>query len=165
MGPIWRSAYIALGSNLEHPQLRVAEAFSRLESLPGTRVELRSPLYLSRPLGPQDQPDFVNAVAGVLTQLGPRDLLEALLDIERAMGRIRLQRWGPRIVDLDLVWLTGAAMDEPGLTLPHPGVSDRNFVLYPLCDIAPQLRIPGLGRVADLKSRVNGGGISVLPPS
>jgi 2-amino-4-hydroxy-6-hydroxymethyldihydropteridine diphosphokinase len=138
------------------------EAFARLSTLRETRLELRSRLYLTRPMGPQDQPNFVNAVAGVLTHLNARELLDALLAIERAMGRNRQVRWGPRIVDLDLLWMTGAPIDEPGLTLPHPGVSERNFVLYPLNDIAPTLLIPGHGRVANLKSRVDGNGISVL---
>ncbi len=158
----WRAAYVAVGSNLDQPQRRLLEAFERLAGLRETRLELRSPLYLTRPMGPQDQPDFVNAVAGVLTRLGPRELLEELLAVERAMGRDRQERWGPRIIDLDLVWMTGEPVDEPGLTLPHPGVSERNFVLYPLCDIAPTLLIPGHGRVVDLKARVSGEGISVL---
>jgi 2-amino-4-hydroxy-6-hydroxymethyldihydropteridine diphosphokinase len=85
-----------------------------------------------------------------------------LLAIEHAVGRERRQRWGPRVLDLDLVWMTGAATDEPGLTLPHPGVSVRNFVLYPLCDIAPTLTLPGHGVVADLKSRVGGHGLAVV---
>lgn len=138
------------------------EAFDRLSALRETRLEIRSRVYLTRPMGRQDQPDFANAVAGVLTLLPARKLLDALLDIERAMGRDRQERWGPRIVDLDLLWMTGEPIHEPGLELPHPGVSERNFVLYPLCDIAPTLLIPGHGRVVDLKSRVNGDGISVL---
>jgi 2-amino-4-hydroxy-6-hydroxymethyldihydropteridine diphosphokinase len=162
MGPLWRSAYVALGSNLNHPCERVMEAFERLCTLRETRLELRSRIYLTRPMGPQDQPNFANAVGGVLTHLTARQLLDALLDIERAMGRNRQERWGPRIVDLDLIWMTGAPIDEPGLKLPHPGVSERNFVLYPLCDIAPTLLIPGHGRVVNLKSRVDGDGISVL---
>jgi 2-amino-4-hydroxy-6-hydroxymethyldihydropteridine diphosphokinase len=84
------------------------------------------------------------------------------LEVEAGRERERGQRWGPRVLDLDLLWMIGAAIDEPGLTLPHPGVSQRNFVLYPLCDIAPTLTIPGHGRVADLKSRVGGDGISIL---
>jgi 2-amino-4-hydroxy-6-hydroxymethyldihydropteridine diphosphokinase len=153
---------VALGSNLNHPRERVLEAFERVSALRGTRLELKSRMYLTQPLGPQDQPNFVNAVGGVLTLLGARELLDALLDIERAMGRNRQARWGPRIIDLDLLWMTGAAVDEPGLKLPHPGVSERNFVLYPLSDIAPRLLIPGHGRVVDLKSHVTGSGISVL---
>jgi 2-amino-4-hydroxy-6-hydroxymethyldihydropteridine diphosphokinase len=160
--PLWRPAYVALGSNLNQPQERVIDAFEQLAALQGTRVELRSRLYLTRPMGPQDQPNFVNAAAGLLTRLARRELLDALLGIERAMGRDRQERWGPRIIDLDLVWMTGETIDEPGLTLPHPGVSERNFVLYPLSDIAPTLHIPGHGKVIDLKTRVGGDGISVL---
>jgi 2-amino-4-hydroxy-6-hydroxymethyldihydropteridine diphosphokinase len=160
--PLWRPAYVAVGSNLNQPQARVIAAFERLATLRETRVEIRSRLYLTRPMGPQDQPDFVNAAAGLLTRLAPRELLDALLGIEHAMGRDRQERWGPRIIDLDLLWMIGEAIDEPGLKLPHPGVSERNFVLYPLCDIAPTLRIPGHGRAVDLKARVSGDGISVL---
>ena len=161
-GSSWRPAYVAVGSNLNQPRRQIGDAFERLAALPDTRLELRSRIYLTRPMGPQDQPDFVNAAAGLLTRLGARGLLDALLAIELAMGRRRQERWGPRIVDLDLVWMHGEVIDEPGLTLPHPGVSERNFVLYPLSDIAPTLLIPGHGRVLDLKSRVGGGGISVL---
>ncbi len=153
---------MAVGSNLNEPLRRVDDAFERLASLALTRVELRSRSYLTRPMGPQDQPDFVNAAAGLLTQLGARELLDALLGIERAMGRDRQEHWGPRIIDLDLLWVHGGVIDEPGLTLPHPGISERNFVLYPLCDIAPTLMIPGHGRVAELKARVGGAGVSVL---
>ena len=159
---VWQPAYIAVGSNLNQPAERVVDAFERLAGLHETRVELRSRLYQARPMGPQDQPNFVNAMAGLLTRLAARELLDELLGIERAMGRDRQERWGPRIIDLDLVWMIGETIDEPGLTLPHPGVSERNFVLYPLCDIAPTLLIPGHGRVVDLKARVNVDGISVL---
>lgn len=136
----------------------------RLAAARDIRVELKSRLYLTEPMGPQDQPRFVNAVVGLLTRLTARELLETLLGTEHAMGRNRRDRWGPRIIDLDLVWMTGEVLDEPGLKVPHPGVSERNFVLYPLCDIAPTLIIPGHGRVADLKARVSGEGISVLEP-
>ncbi len=122
----------------------------------------RSRLYRTRPLGPQDQPDFVNAAAGLLTQLTARQLLEGLLRIEQAMGRERQERWGPRVIDLDLIWMPGETVDEPGLTLPHPGVSSRNFVLYPLADIAPTLAIPGHGKVSELLRTVGDDGMSVL---
>jgi 2-amino-4-hydroxy-6-hydroxymethyldihydropteridine diphosphokinase len=161
-GSSWRPAYVAVGSNLNQPLRQVGDAFERLAALPDTRLELRSRIYLTQPMGPQDQPDYVNAAAGLLTQLGARELLDALLAIERSMGRRRRERWGPRIIDLDLIWMHGARSGEPGLTLPHPGVSERNFVLYPLADIAPTLMIPGHGRVLTLKSRVGAGGISVL---
>jgi len=162
MSPLWRPAYVAIGSNLSHPRERVLEAFERIAALPATRLELRSRLYRSRPLGPQDQPYFVNAAAGVSTELSARELLDALLGVERAMGRDRHERWGPRIIDLDLVWMQGAAVEEPGLSVPHPGVSTRNFVLYPLADIAPMLEIPERGRVLDLKLRAGDDGISLL---
>jgi 2-amino-4-hydroxy-6-hydroxymethyldihydropteridine diphosphokinase len=115
-------------------------------------------------MGPQDQPDFVNAAAGLLTQVGARELLEQLLGIEQAMGRNRQERWGPRVIDLDLIWMPGETIDEPGLTLPHPGVSMRNFVLYPLADIAPTLAIPGHGHVSELLRRAGDEGISVMEP-
>jgi 2-amino-4-hydroxy-6-hydroxymethyldihydropteridine diphosphokinase len=162
MDSLWRPAYVAVGSNLDSPRDRVLEAFERLSQLPAACSVLRSRLYLSRPLGPQAQPQFVNAVLGLLTQLAPQDLLSELLAIERLMGRERKERWGPRVIDLDLLWLVDSAVDLPALTLPHPGVSTRNFVLYPLADIAPTLNIPGLGPVLALKSRVGDEGISVL---
>jgi len=164
MEAIWRPAYVAIGSNLNNPRERVQEAYERIRTLPETRLELRSRLYLTRPMGPQDQPDFVNAVVGLVTQLSARALLDALLDIERGMGRERRERWGPRLIDLDLVWMVGAPSEESGPTLPHPGVSTRNFVLYPLNDIAPTLDIPGHGRVMDLKRLAGADGISVLEP-
>ena len=113
-------------------------------------------------MGPQDQPYYVNAAAGLLTQLSARELLGGLLRIETDMGRKRQERWGPRVIDLDLIWMVDAAVAEPGLTVPHPGVSIRNFVLYPLADIAPTIKIPEVGTVLDLKLQVGGDGISVL---
>ena len=162
MSTLWRPAYVAIGSNLELSARPRARGHGRLATLSAAHVLLRSRLYLSRPMGPQDQPDFVNAAVGLLTQLSPRELLGGLLDIERSMGRNRRERWGPRVIDLDLVWMVDAAVDEPGLSVPHPGVSIRNFVLYPLADIAPTIKIPGMGIVLDLKRKVGGDGISVL---
>jgi len=162
MSTLWRPAYVAIGSNLEHPRERVLEAMERLAALGAAHALLRSQLYLSRPMGPQDQPDYINAAVGLLTQHSPQEMLAGLLDIERSMGRSRRERWGPRVIDLDLVWMVDAAVDEPGLTVPHPGVSIRNFVLYPLADIAPTIKIPGIGTVLDLKLKVGGDGISVL---
>lgn len=158
----WRAAYVAIGSNLGHPRDRVAEACVHLGSLAQTRLEARSRLYRTRPMGPQDQPEFVNAAAGLVTRMSPHEILKALLKIEHRMGRIRERRWGPRVIDLDLVWMVGKTVDDPDLTLPHPGVSMRNFVLYPLSDIAPTLDIPGHGRVLDLKLGLGGDGISLL---
>jgi 2-amino-4-hydroxy-6-hydroxymethyldihydropteridine diphosphokinase len=162
MSTLWRPAYVAIGSNLELPRERVLEAMQRMAALGAPNTLLRSQLYLSRPMGPKDQPDFINAAVGLLTQHSPQEMLASLLDIERSMGRSRRERWGPRVIDLDLVWMVDAAVDEPGLTVPHPGVSIRNFVLYPLADIAPTIKIPGIGTVLDLKLKVGGDGISVL---
>lgn len=162
MALLWRPAYVGIGSNLQSPRDRVLEAIERMSTLDATRVVLRSQLYLTRPMGPKEQPDFVNAAVGLLTQLAARDLLTELLGIERSMGRDRQERWGPRVIDLDLLWMVDSAIDEPGLTVPHPGVSMRNFVLYPLADIAPTIKIPGNGKVLDLKRDVGGDGISVL---
>jgi len=162
MDALWRPAYVGIGSNLAAPKLRVLEAFQRLGAWPAVNSLQRSRLYLSAPMGPRDQPQYVNAAAGFLTQLDARQLLAGLLGIEQSMGRDRGERWGPRIIDLDLLWMVDATVDEPGLTVPHPGVSMRNFVLYPLIDIAPALNIPGVGNVQGLLQSVGAGGISVL---
>jgi 2-amino-4-hydroxy-6-hydroxymethyldihydropteridine diphosphokinase len=169
MTSLWRPAYVAIGSNLNDPRARVCEAYERLAALPATLSVRRSRLYGTQPMGPQDQPDFVNAAAGLLSQLTARELLEGLQRIEAAMGRTRQVHWGPRVIDLDLVWMVGEAIGEaesmlrgPGLTLPHPGVSTRNFVLYPLADIAPTLAIPGHGNVLELLRRAGDVGITVL---
>ena len=162
MTSLWRPAYVAIGSNLNHPEARVHEAYERLAALPATISVRRSRLYRTRPMGPQDQPDFVNAAAGLLSQSSARELLAGLLRIEADMGRDRQERWGPRVIDLDLIWMPGETIDEPGLTLPHPGVSSRNFVLYPLADIAPTLEIPGHGNVSELLRAVGDDGMSVL---
>ncbi len=152
---IWQPAYIGLGSNLQDPSSQVLRACAALERLPATRLVSRSPLYRSKPFGPVSQPDFINAVAGVLTQLDPRALLGELLALERAFGRpAERERWGPRIIDLDLLVHGREQRREPELTLPHPGIVERNFVLYPLGDLAPDLDVPGLGRVAELKGRL-----------
>jgi 2-amino-4-hydroxy-6-hydroxymethyldihydropteridine diphosphokinase len=162
MEALWYPAYVAIGSNLQAPRMQVLEAFERLSAWTAVNSLQRSRLYLSAPMGPQEQPPFVNAAAGFLTQLSARELLTGLIAIEHDMGRERRAHWGPRIIDLDLLWMVDAAIDEPGLTVPHPGVSMRNFVLYPLIDIAPSLYIPGLGNVQGLLQSVGAGGISVL---
>ena len=147
----WAPAYVGLGSNLQKPARQLDEAFDLLAEIPGTRVILRSSLYRSAAFGGIEQPDFVNAVAALLTTLGPPDFLAALLEIEKRQGRDRDgERWGPRVLDLDLLVYDGQVIDRPGLTVPHPGIAERNFVLLPLGEIAPDLVIPGLGRVANL---------------
>ena len=115
-------------------------------------------------MGPVAQPDYVNAVAGLLTRLEASDLLAALKVLERALGREEpVVRWGPRVIDLDLLMLGNDVHDAPGLQLPHQGMHERDFVLYPLAEFAPTLWIPGRGRVARLLSDARGGGLSPLP--
>lgn len=115
-------------------------------------------------MGPADQPDFINAVAGLLTRLAPRELLSALHGIEAAHGRRRRSddRWGPRPLDLDLLAHGDHVLAEPDLRLPHPGIGERNFVLLPLASIAPDLEIPGLGRVGTLAGRIGREGLVCL---
>jgi 2-amino-4-hydroxy-6-hydroxymethyldihydropteridine diphosphokinase len=160
---VWQPAYIGVGSNLQDPQARVLAAFAALARIADTRVILTSPLYTSPPFGPPAQPDYVNAVAGVLTQLGSGELLGQLRSIESRFGRPeRHEHWGPRVIDLDLLVFGRERRREPQLTLPHPGIVERNFVLYPLADIAPDLDVPGLGRVSELQRRVAPAGLQRL---
>jgi 2-amino-4-hydroxy-6-hydroxymethyldihydropteridine diphosphokinase len=158
----WQPAYVAIGSNQQEPRAQVARAFDALARLPDTRLVARSRLYVTQPFGPVAQDDFINAAAGLLTQLPPHALLEALRAIETSQGRVRTQRWGPRTLDLDLLVHGRARLADDVLTLPHPGIVERNFVLYPLADIAPQLDVPGMGRVADLAARIGDGGLRAL---
>ncbi len=161
--PRWTPAYIGLGSNLEGPRQQVERAFAALAGLPESLLVARSRLYRSRPLGPQDQPDFVNAAAGLLTRLAPEDLLARLKQLEATLGREQpIRRWGPRVIDFDLLLHGAEARATPVLTLPHPGLLERNWVLYPLQDIAPSLWVPGKGRVADLAASIGTDGIDVL---
>ena len=158
----WTPAYIGIGSNLSDPVAQVEAAFLALAAVPQTRLVLRSPLYRTQPFGPVPQDDYVNAVAGVLTGLTPHQLLTALRDIETAQGRQRSVRWGPRTLDLDLVVQGQQRCEDDTLTLPHPVIAERNFVLFPFADIAKDLHIPGVGRVAQLAARVSEQGISLL---
>ena len=160
---LWRPAYVGLGSNLSDPRRQVETAIEALAGIAGARLVHRSPLWRSRPMGPQDQPDFVNAAAGLLTTRAPRDFLVELQAIERRMGKAEPEvRWGPRLIDLDLLVVGGLQVNEPGLRLPHPGLHQRNFVLYPLSEIAAELWVPGLARVRTLRDRVSGEGIERL---
>jgi 2-amino-4-hydroxy-6-hydroxymethyldihydropteridine diphosphokinase len=152
-------AYVALGSNMGDPRAQVLRGFEALSALPHTQLLARSRCYRSAPWGMTDQPEFVNAVAELETTLAPRQLLDGLLDIERNAGRTREgARWGPRVLDLDLLLHGTAEFDEPGLNLPHPHLHERAFVLLPLADLAPELDVPGHGRVCDLLARVDAAG-------
>ncbi len=140
--------------------MQVRRALGALQTLPQTRLQRSSSLYGSKPFGPVAQPDYVNAVAVLLTQLEASRLLGALRAIEREFGRPACaERWGPRRIDLDLLLYAQLRLDGPELQLPHPGIAARNFVLYPLNEVAPELEIPGRGRVAELAARVSPEGI------
>lgn len=153
-------AFIGLGSNLADPLAQVRQALVELESIPGTRLSARSSLYRTSPVGLLDQPDFINAVASVQTTLSPPMLLAALLAIEGRHGRKRTIRNAQRTLDLDLLLYGEEVLDSDGLTLPHPRLHERAFVLAPLAEIAPGVLVPGQGRVVDLLARTDRGGVS-----
>jgi 2-amino-4-hydroxy-6-hydroxymethyldihydropteridine diphosphokinase len=156
-------AYVALGSNLGDSQQQLVDAIHALAALPRTRLLARSHLYRTPPWGVHDQPDFLNAVVVLETPLPPHDLLDAMLEIERAAGRERNgERWGPRTLDLDLLHVAGKTVNDERLSLPHPHISERAFVLLPLNELAPDLEIPGQGRVADLLRAVDTQGCELL---
>jgi 2-amino-4-hydroxy-6-hydroxymethyldihydropteridine diphosphokinase len=147
-------AYVGIGGNLDDPLSHVRRAFQALAALPASQCVARSPLYRSTPVGgPPDQPDYLNAVAALDTALSPDALLAALQKIESAQGRVRNVRWGPRTLDLDLLLYGALIRDDPRLTLPHPRLHERAFVLYPLYDLAPTLLLPGRGRLREWLER------------
>jgi 2-amino-4-hydroxy-6-hydroxymethyldihydropteridine diphosphokinase len=159
----WVPAYVALGSNLDDPPMQVERAFRALESLPDTRLVLRSRRYRSRPMGPVEQPDFVNAVAGLITQLDAPTLLRELRALETRLGRAApVVRWGPRRIDLDLLVHGSTRIHDESIAIPHPGIAERAFVLVPLCDISPSLVVPGIGRVSALLRRIDAGGLEPI---
>jgi 2-amino-4-hydroxy-6-hydroxymethyldihydropteridine diphosphokinase len=148
-------AYVALGSNLGDPRQQLLDAMDALSNLPDTRLLQRSRLYRTPPWGMLEQPPFINAAVELDTALSPHALLDALLAIEQHAGRVRAERNGPRTLDLDLLHVDGVQLDDPRLTLPHPRMAERAFVLLPLHDIAPTLRLPGQVTVAELLARLD----------
>lgn len=151
-----RDAYIGIGSNLDDPERQVRSAIVALEHLPESRIVRASRLFRTQPWGRTDQPAFVNAAALLSTRLEPRALLEALLGIERGHGRHRDgTRWGPRVLDLDILLYGDESIEEPGLEIPHPHIAERAFVLLPLADIDAGLLVPGKGRIVDLLQHVD----------
>jgi 2-amino-4-hydroxy-6-hydroxymethyldihydropteridine diphosphokinase len=161
--PLWQPAYVGLGSNLDDPAAHVRRALDELARIADTRLGAHSRLYRTPPLGPPDQPDYVNAVAALLTLHGPEALLELLNGIEKRHGRDRAgPKWGPRTLDLDLLVYGDRELSTERLVLPHPGAHERCFVLVPLAEIAPDVRIPGHGRVAKLAQACDAGSITPL---
>lgn len=167
MTPAPVQAFIGLGGNLGDVPAALRRALETLGALPGTRLMAASRVYRTPAWGVTDQPPFLNAAAAIRTQLPPAELLAALLDIERAVGRDRGRpdalRWGPRALDLDLLLYGEQVIDRPGLHVPHPHLHERAFVLVPLAEIAPDAMVPGHGRVADLLAGVDAAGIEALP--
>lgn len=154
------AAYVALGSNLGHPADHIERALHELDALPGTRLERASSVYRSAPVGYREQPDFLNAVARVESQLEPRPLLEELLAIERRHGRMREFPNAPRTLDLDLLLYGTRIVREAGLTVPHARMLERAFVLVPLVEIAPDVEIPGYGPARDALSKVDAASVA-----
>lgn len=144
--------FIGLGSNLANPQQQILSAIDDISVLPDTALRQQSSLYSSPPMGPQDQPDYINAVVSIDTGLSPHQLLDVLQQIEHQHGRIRQRHWGERTLDLDILLFADKVIEDERLTVPHPGIATRAFVVYPLAEIAPALKIPGLGQVADIKA-------------
>ncbi len=141
------TAFVALGANLGDPAATLRAAFGALANLPESRLVHCSSLYRTAPVGILDQPEFVNAVAELATTLAPEALLDGLLEIEQRFGRVRAEKNGPRTLDLDLLLYNDQFVDLPRLTLPHPRLHLRAFVLQPLAEIAPDLVIPGRGSI------------------
>ena len=156
-------AYIGLGSNLDAPRQHIVAAFSALNALPATALTRRSALYKSKPVGPRDQADFINAVAELRTGLLPLALLDGLQAIEDRHGRARGRRWGPRTLDLDLLLYGAATINSERLTVPHPEMLKRAFVLAPLAEIRADFRLPGGGALNGHLAALERAGLERLP--
>ncbi len=136
------TAYIGLGANIGDPQQQLIRALQALNGLPSTRLTDWSSFYSSRPLGPQDQPDFINAVAAIETSLSPAELLACTQQLELAQGREKVRHWGERCIDLDILLYDDRVVDTPDLKIPHAGLTERSFVVVPLLEIAPGITLP-----------------------
>lgn len=146
----WQEIYIGLGSNLSNPEQQVLKALNSLKTLPATKLVAHSQLYFSRPQGPQDQPDFVNAVALLQTQLNPIELLECLQALEKSQGKVKKRHWGERLIDLDILLYGNQSIQTERLVIPHPFMTERDFVLLPLAEISPNLVLPDHSKIKDL---------------
>ena len=146
------TAFIGIGSNLDNPLLQVQTALRELAEIPNTELIRSSSLYRTPPMGPPDQPDYINAVAALTTTLSPTELLDALQALEARHGRVRTIHWGPRTLDLDVLLYGNETVHTARLTVPHPGIAQRAFVVLPLAEIAPALEIQGLGALSMLRA-------------
>jgi 2-amino-4-hydroxy-6-hydroxymethyldihydropteridine diphosphokinase len=154
--------YIGIGSNLGDPLTQVTKALEEMAALPQTKLQAQSKLYRSLAVGPGDQPDYINAVALLETDLAPLALLDALQAIEQSHHRVRLEHWGPRTLDLDILLFDQQEILEERLTVPHPYLSQRNFVLYPLADIDPNLILPNGSDLAALLAKCPQDGLAAV---
>lgn len=158
----WVPAYVGIGSNLDDPLQKVRDAFSALARIDRTRLVKASRIYRTAPFGPIEQPHFYNAAAGLLTQLPPVDLLRSLKALEHLLGREVSVRWGPRVIDFDLLAYGDVIMQSEELTLPHAGLLQRSFAILPLADVAPDLQLRDSGRIADLAEACDRSGIECV---
>lgn len=142
--------FIGLGSNLENPLEQIKTAIKDMKAMVDTELVACSSLYKSPPMGPQDQPDYINAVIELDTTLTPHSLLDELQKIEQQHGRVRKRHWGERTLDLDILVYGEQVLDDDRLTVPHPGIAERAFVIYPLAELDNSLVVPGLGTVSQL---------------
>lgn len=155
-------AFIGLGSNLNDPEQQIKRAIKAINTLTTTKITQLSSLYFSRPMGPKDQPDYMNAVAQISTSLSPLSLLDELQNIENKAGRIRKDnRWGPRVLDLDILVFDNSAINSERLVVPHYGLKEREFVLLPLLEIAPSLTLPCGDTIKYLSDRIDSNGLKV----
>lgn len=154
--------YIAVGSNLNDPVAQTKKAIEALKTLPKTQFIAASSLYSSAPMGPEDQPDYINAVVAIETELAPDELLNSTQQIELLHGRVRKEeRWGPRTLDLDIILYGNEMIATERLTIPHYGMKEREFVLYPLYEIAPELILPDGTELAALLKSIDKNGLSI----
>lgn len=157
------TVYIGLGSNLDNPAQQLQDAVSSLKKLPKSNFQQVSSLFASKPMGPQDQPDYMNAVACIKTELSPIELLNELQKIELSFGRIRKdERWGARVLDLDILLIDDLVIDSERLTVPHYGMKVREFVIYPLVQINPDLMLPDGSKVTQLQKTINDNGLIIV---
>jgi len=155
-------AYIGLGSNLSDPQAQILSALDKLKLLEKCRISQVSSLYFSRPMGPQDQPDYMNAVVAIETDQSAIELLDQLQSIENNAGRIRKDnRWGPRVLDLDILLFDQQVINIERLTVPHYGLKQREFVLLPLAEIAPDLLLPNGDSIVELAANIERNGLKI----
>ncbi|WP_448553622.1 2-amino-4-hydroxy-6-hydroxymethyldihydropteridine diphosphokinase [Thalassotalea montiporae] len=156
------TAYIGLGSNLAEPAKQIQQAVDAISTIERSRIAALSSLFFSRPMGPQDQPDYMNAVLALDTELTPIELLDALQAIEKQAGRVRKgDRWGPRILDLDIILFDQQIINNERLIIPHYGMKEREFVLRPLAEIAPQLVLPDGDLVSELSKAIATNGLKI----